>query len=64
MKIVITIIMELIRGIDLKLKNDHTPLERIAWWTGIIAVVVVVLFTVLTQIGAFITTLVHFDNGV
>ena len=62
MKIVITVIMELIRGIDLKLKNDHTPLERIGWWVAIIAVVSVVIFIVLTRIGAFITTLVHFNN--
>ena len=61
MKIVITIIMELIRGIDLKLKNDHTPLERIGWWTGIIAVVTIVLYLVLTRIGAFVTNLVHFN---
>lgn len=61
MKIVITIIMELIRGIDLKLKNDHTPLERIGWWTGIIAVVTIVLYIVLTRIGAFVTNLVHFN---
>ncbi len=61
MKIVITIIMELIRGIDLKLKNDHTPLERIGWWTGIIAVVTIVLYLVLTRIGAFVTNLVQFN---
>ncbi len=53
--------MELTRGIDLKLKNDHTPLERIGWWTGIIAVVTIVLYIVLTRIGAFVTNLVHFN---
>lgn len=54
-----SIIYQLVRGIDLQLKNEKTPAERIMWWGIVLLIVLVIGFFVFLQVSAFLNTVVN-----
>ncbi len=54
--------MEIVRGIDLKLKNEKTPQERILWWVIILAITTLFVLYVLREIGGFFSKMINDTN--